>query len=192
MRHQTKNVPFPATNARDICARAIRISTISDVAVLITVAENNPVFTLEFVKCLVVANVIPLGMRNRKTQDGATFKFIRKGTISCFRAHENMFANEMKTAIANQGAGQQSSLTKDLKAVTNAEHESAALGKLLERIHHRREAGQRSCPQVVAVRESAGNDHRVIAAQICVAVPDKINGLPHVFRDHMVSIMVTI
>jgi hypothetical protein len=42
-----------------------------------------------------------------------------------------MFANEMKVTIAYQGAGQQTRLAENLKAVADAQHEAARRGKLL-------------------------------------------------------------
>ena len=46
-----------------------------------------------------------------------------------------------------------------------------ARGELGDRVHHRREAGDRAGAQVVAVGEAAGHDDRVDAADRRVAVP---------------------
>jgi hypothetical protein len=98
----------------------------------------------------------------------------------------------MKVSIANQSARQEAGFAKDLKAVADAQYKSAALGKLLQRIHYRGKARQCSGAQIVAIRKSAWDDDGIIAAQIRVAVPDKVDWLTYVFRDHVVSIVVAI
>ena len=42
-----------------------------------------------------------------------------------------------------------------------------------DRVHHRREAGDRAGAQVVAVGEAAGDDDRVDAVRSCLAVPER-------------------
>src|SRR5688572_5500308 len=98
----------------------------------------------------------------------------------------------MQVAIANQGAWQQSSLAKDLKTVTDSEHKAAALGEFFDRIHDRRKTREGAGAQVVAVGEASRNDHRVVSAEIRVAVPDKVDRLADVFRDHVIGIVIAI
>ena len=47
------------------------------------------------------------------------------------------------------------------------------LARVDHRLHHRREAGDGAAAQVVAVGEAAGQDHRVDAVQVVVAVPER-------------------
>src|SRR5260370_39217359 len=56
----------------------------------------------------------------------------------------------------------------------------------------RRKPAQRSGAQIVAVRESAGNDNRVITRKIGLAMPDEIHRLAHVFRNHVISIVIAV
>ena len=49
----------------------------------------------------------------------------------------------------------------------------AVAGEALDLLHHRREARERAGAQVVAVGEAAGDDHRVDALQVVVAVPEQ-------------------
>ena len=46
-------------------------------------------------------------------------------------------------------------------------------GRLDDLGHHRREPGDRAAAQVVAVREAAGQHHRVDALEVVVAVPER-------------------
>src|SRR5690242_2073516 len=98
----------------------------------------------------------------------------------------------MQVAITNQGAWQQPGFAEDLKAVANPEHESPAFSKLFERVHHRRKASERSGAKVVAVRKTTGKNHGIVAGKIGFAVPDEIDWLAHVFRDHVIGIVIAV
>ena len=82
-------------------------------------------------------------------------------------------ADELAVVVADQRAGQQVGLAEDLEAVADAEHRQAAAGRLDDLGHHRREPGDRAAAEVVAVREAAGQDHRVDALEVVVAVPER-------------------
>ena len=104
----------------------------------------------------------------------------------------NVFTNEVQIAIADQSAGKEPGFTENLKTVADSEHKPAAFGKLLDRIHHRRKTRERAGAQIVAVRKTAGKDHRVVSRKICFTVPDEVDRLAHVFRDHVIGIVVAI
>ena len=90
---------------------------------------------------------------------------------------------ELQAAVAQHRAGQQPGLEQHLEAVADAEHRAAALGERLHRAHDRREARHGAGPQVVAVREAAGQNHDVGALQVGVLVPDVLGLLAeHVRR----------
>ena len=65
-------------------------------------------------------------------------------------------------------------LAQHLEAVADAQDQAAVAGETLDLGHHRREAGDRADPQVVAVGEAAGDDHGVDAAQVGVGVPQQL------------------
>ena len=79
----------------------------------------------------------------------------------------------MQSGVAGQRAGQQPGLAQHLEAVADAQHRHAAPGGGDDLAHHRRELRDRPGPQIVAVGESAGHDHRVDAPQVGVAVPQR-------------------
>jgi hypothetical protein len=60
-----------------------------------------------------------------------------------------------------------------LEAVADAEHGAAVARELDDGLHHRSEPGYRPGTQVVAVREASGEDDRVDAVDVAVAVPDR-------------------
>ena len=81
--------------------------------------------------------------------------------------------DEPQARVPGQRAGQQVRLAEDLEAVADAEHRQSRPGRGDQLAHHRGEPGDRAAAQVVAVREAAGQDHRVDAAQVAVGVPER-------------------
>ena len=81
---------------------------------------------------------------------------------------------EAPVGVAEQRAGQQVRLAEHLKAVADPQHEPAVARELDHRLHRRREARDRAGAQVVAVGEAAGDDDRVGASQVALAVPDQL------------------
>ena len=77
-----------------------------------------------------------------------------------------------EAGVAGQRAGQQVRLAQDLEPVADAEHRQAGPGGGHQLAHHRGEPGDGTAAQVVAVGEAAGQDRRVHAAQVAVAVPE--------------------
>ena len=78
----------------------------------------------------------------------------------------DLAADEAQAGVGQERTGEQARLAADLEAVADAEHGTAAAGEVGHGLHHRREAGDRADPQVVAVGESAGDDHGVDALQV--------------------------
>lgn len=192
MRHQPKHISTAVADARDIVPRAVGIGAVCDISRLVAITKNNPVFALKLVESLIVTDIVSLGMRDWKPEYGSTFHFIGEWSIGSFHANKNVFTNEVQVPVADQSSGKQSGFTKNLEPVANAQDESAAFGKLLNRIHHRREAGECASAQVIAVRKPARNNQSVIAGETGIPVPDEVHGLAHVFRDHVVGIVIAI
>src|SRR5262249_45897783 len=65
-------------------------------------------------------------------------------------------------------------LAQHLEAVADADDGSAGARVLADRLHHRREAGDRARTEVVTMREAAGHDDRVDALRRRVAVPQQL------------------
>ena len=80
-------------------------------------------------------------------------------------------AAELEMIVAQQRAGQQPRLGQDLEPVAGADHRPAGRGEGLDGAHHRREARDGAGPQVVAVREPAGQNHGVRPPEVGLGVP---------------------
>src|SRR4029079_4622533 len=72
--------------------------------------------------------------------------------------HRHVGAEEPLLAVESQHARQEARLAEDLEAVANAEHGTTLAGERADRSHHRREAGDRTAAEVIAVREASGED----------------------------------
>ena len=85
----------------------------------------------------------------------------------------NIVADELQLRVAHQHAGQKACFAQDLKAVADAEHETALGCERAHRIHHRRARGNRPAAQIVAVGKSAGHHDEIGAIrQRCLGMPD--------------------
>ncbi len=77
-----------------------------------------------------------------------------------------------RCAFGRSTPGSRPASVSTWKPLQMPEHRAARSASSAHGGHHRRERGQRARPQIVAVAEPAGDDHRVGAAQVGVGVPD--------------------
>src|SRR5205807_9457814 len=117
---------------------------------------------------------------------------MRERCPCAFDPHIYMSTDEMQLTIANQSPRQQTCFAQNLKAIANAQNQIAFRGEFFYGVHDRRKAGQRSGAQVIAVRKTARNDHGIVTAQVSIAVPDEIDRLADVFRDHVIRIVIAV
>jgi hypothetical protein len=103
-----------------------------------------------------------------------------------------MFANEMQIAVANQRTWQQTGFAQNLKPVTNTQDETPAISELLDGVHNRREPSKCACAEVVPISKPTRDDDRVVRTQIGVAVPDEVDGLPDLFGNDVICVVIAI
>ena len=80
---------------------------------------------------------------------------------------------EAQAAVAQERAGHEAGLGQHLEPVADAEHEPAVRGERGHAAHDRAEPGDDPGPQVVAVREAAGQDDRGDPAEVGDLVPQR-------------------
>jgi hypothetical protein len=85
----------------------------------------------------------------------------------------DLAADEAQAGVGQERPGQQARLAQDLEAVADPEHRTALARERDDGLHHRREARDRADAKVVAVGEAAGDDDRIDAVQVAVAVPQE-------------------
>src|SRR5208337_1041457 len=86
----------------------------------------------------------------------------------------------------------QASLAQNLEAVADAEHQTAAVGKLLHRLHDRRELGNCAGTQVVAIGKAAGHNDGVTILQIVRVMPEEGDRLLGHLLDGPVGIVIAV
>jgi hypothetical protein len=103
-----------------------------------------------------------------------------------------VFATVLELAVSEHRPGQQSRFEQHLKTVADSQHWSAALGKLANRRHDRREPRHRTGPQIIAVGKPAGQNDHLGALQTGVFVPDQLSGLAEHLGRCMIRIVVAV
>ena len=137
----------------------------------IDVAENHLAIGLELLQHLGRREVVALAVADWNRQHLADRRRGRERRVVLLDAHMHVLAAIFQAFVAQHRAGQQAGLEQNLEAVADAEHRPAPLGKRPHRAHHGREPGHRAGAQVVAVGETARQDHDVGAFQVGVLVP---------------------
>ena len=103
-----------------------------------------------------------------------------------------MLAAKLQLAVPQHRAGQQAGFEQHLEAIADAEHRAAAGGKPFDFAHDRREAGHRSGPEIVAVREATRQDDDVGALEVRVLVPDVLGLLAEHLSGGVVRVLVAV
>src|SRR5438309_1126855 len=83
-----------------------------------------------------VGVVVALAMRDRHPNDLACIIAARERRIRPFDPQVNVVADELQLRVAHEHAGQKACFAQDLKAVADAEHETAVAGERTHRVHH--------------------------------------------------------
>lgn len=81
---------------------------------------------------VVISKIAAFAMSDRKAKDRSRPRGIGKWTVVAFDADMDMLANEVQSPISDEGARKQSRFAQDLKAVTNADDDSAAGSKAFD------------------------------------------------------------
>src|SRR5262245_18108693 len=103
-----------------------------------------------------------------------------------------MLAAVLQLAVAEHGAGKQTCLEQNLKAVADADHRTAAIGERFYLAHNRREARHGAGAKVVAMRKPSREDNDVRVSQARVFVPDELRRLPQYRRGGMIGIVIAV
>ena len=155
VRHQAEDVARLVAHPGDVAGGAVRV-------LARRVAVGDLALRLDLVEHVVRRPEAPFPVLDRDREP-----------IVTVADQVDLAADEAQVLVEQQRAGQQPRLAEDLEPVADAEHRPAARGEGGDRLHRRREAGDRAGPQVVAVGEAAGDDDRVDAAQVALLVPDQ-------------------
>src|SRR6185369_2251014 len=145
---------------------SVRIRLIRDLPVPGGVAENNPVLIAKLLERSFIAEVISFHVTDRDCQHFAFFAKMSERCIRALRPNLYRLADVLQTTVAQQRAGEEPRFCQDLEPVADSHNEAAAGSKLPHTLHHRRELGNCSRPQIIPIREPAWNDHNVDVLEV--------------------------
>ena len=129
MRHQTEDVALLVADSRYVVARSVWVGRVGCAPPDIAITEENPAFELKAMEDVVISKIAALAMSDRKSKDRSRPGGIGKGTVVALDAYMDVLANEMQSAISDERARKQSRFAQDLKAVANADDDSAVGSK---------------------------------------------------------------
>ena len=111
---------------------------------------------------------------------------------SGFGFQVDILADESLAAVAQQGSRQQTGLGQYLESVADAQHIPARAGMGNHVFHDRREAGNGSRTQVIAVRKAARQHKAIALLQVGILVPKFHHRVAQHLAQHMDSILIAI
>ena len=165
MRHESDDRARGIRDARDVAQAAVGVD--------LEIARDHQALALEPVQRLLVGDVAALAVLERDDDLLARGVGIGPCRVGALHAQALVAADEVQVVVAGESAGQQVRLAEDLESVADSEHGQALLGTGDDRGHHGREASDGTAAQVVAVRESSREHHRIDALEVVVAVPER-------------------
>lgn len=169
--HHAEDIPGAVADAGDVGQGAVGVAGRVDLAGGIGVAEENLIMGDEVIEARRVDAVIALAVGDGNAEARTNVAAVE--ALGGFLDVEGLGdAAKFEAVVAHEGAGQQAGFAEDLKAVADAENESAVRGVFLDSPHHRGKARNGAAAQVVAIGKSAGQHDRVGIAQGRFLVPD--------------------
>ena len=175
MRHQAGDVAGSIPDAGNRAHRPIGVGGIvrfaGDRAIRADVSEQDLVVGFELVQHGRLGEVAALAMGDRHPERSARPSEARERRVRLFHGDVNVASRESHAPVAEQCAGHEPGLSKDLEPVADAEDHAAVRGKGRDRSHDGAEPGDHSGPKVVAVGESTGQDDPGDTLQVGLFVP---------------------
>src|SRR5207245_6209546 len=190
VRHQAEDRAVLVDDPGDVLQRSIGIGGLRQLALGGRIPEHDLPVAPERSQRVGFGVVLALTVRDRHGQHLARPHTPRERRLDVLDAEPRGLAAVLQTLVTHERAGQEPRLAEDLEAVAGAEHVPTPGHEVRERIDDRRPASDRAGPQVVTIREPAGQDHAVEAAQIAIAMPEELDGLVMGFGDDVVEVVV--
>ena len=92
--------------------------------------------------------------------------------VGVFNSQFLIASNECAVVVANQTTGEQMRFDEHLKTIANTKNGHPLVGCINDLGHDRRVGGDCAASQIVAVRETSGENNCVYCAKVVLAVPE--------------------
>ena len=176
MGHEAEDISGFVADAGDVFAGAVGVCGVGGLARGIAVVDEDLVVCVEGGEGGVVGKVATFPVGDGDIEDLAFGGGAGESGIGRFHADALVFADEVETFVANEGTGEESALAEDLKAIADAEDGATGCSETFYRLHDRRELGDGSAAEIIAVGKASRNDDGVEACERGVLVPDEVGG----------------
>ena len=133
MRHEAEDIAVLIADSRDVVSRPVGVCGVRCAAASVAVTKQDAAFEFEAMKGGVIREIATLAMSDRKAENGSCPCGIREWAVVAFDADVDVFANEVQSAISDERAREQARFAKNLKAVADADDDSAAGGEVPSR-----------------------------------------------------------
>jgi hypothetical protein len=173
MGHHAHHVAAFVADPGDIAKGAVRV---------IDISQHHALLRLQHVERAVVGEIAAFAVSNGHLEE-------LPGSLD---AQRHIAANELQASILEQRAWEQSALDQDLKAVADAEDGSTVGREFTNRRHHWRKLRDGAAPQVVSIRESAGQNYRIDVTDGGRIVPKELGLLAQVVGEGVPGIVIAI
>src|SRR4030095_1472513 len=129
-------------------------------------------------------------MFDRDFQQLAFLGRIGERCIGLLHPQMDLLADKLQAGVAHQRSGQQARLTENLKAVADAEDETAVVRELHDTAHDRRKTRHGAAAQIIAVGKSARQNDAVIISRKLVFVPEQLDLLTQLQLEAVENVMI--
>jgi len=188
--HHAQDIALRVGDPGDIVRRAVRVGFVGDLAVWITVPEDDPSVRLQLGQSGFIGVVSAVIMGYGDVQELALVAQRGEGQRCVFYPHVDPLAPVLEVAVGHETAGQQPGFAQDLKSVADTDDESTPPGETFDLYHDRRETGNGTGAKVVTVGKTTRKDDTVVAGKIGIAVPDVASTVTQDVRYRVVAIPV--
>jgi len=190
--HETCHIFLSVTDTGDIEQGTIGVGFRGSVAVAVAIAPEDLPVCLHLLECFSVGEVAAFSVGDRDSQERSFRGFAGKGRIRVASAQPDELAAERDAFIADQRSGQESGFTQDLEPVADAQHQSAAVGKLLHSGHDVAVAGDGAGAQIISIAETSRDNDRIGVAQAGIFMPEQAGIVAQNVFENVNTVLVTI
>src|SRR3990172_1933809 len=188
--HEAEDVAGFVADTGDIVEGAVGIGQWGGLPLGVDIAQEYLAIVAQPFQRLWIGEVASFAMLDRKLEQLTFPSLAGEGRIGFLDTQEDFLADKLKAGVAHQRSRQKPRFAENLKAVADAQHQSAAAGELHHAAHDRREARHGAAAEIIAVGESSRQDEAVEMARKLVLVPEKLDLLSQLALECIEDVLI--